>query len=424
MKKFLYLTAAILMFASCQREPNQGNELDKNNPRTEILLSKGGEAMVNNGNEFTLNLFKELSKRDEGNLLINGLSVNSTMSLLLNGLDGEVADGLKVILNYGDLSNEEVNENYKLLIDGLLNADKTTSLAIANSFWLSSHWKYTLNEDFKSIAENSYNSYVGLVDLTNPNSYGQIGKWIAEKTNNMISDFEIKPNYNSNSVMLNVMSFEGRWRSQFDKEKTIAKVFYNHDEHQDQVLAKMMRGEITGDVYKTEDYNIAWLPFGNGTYFMCVILPIQKGKLDEVIAKYNNSEYSMISKYITLSDSKFHIEMPKFELEKEVDLIEAMKSLGVDERLFDKKQALSFDKIATSELQTRFYISQYSQRNKIKIDEEGAKVVTVTKEVKDGISTDPGPNPDRYLKLDRPFMYMIVEASTKTILYVGKITEL
>lgn len=422
MKKsiFLILLTAITIASCAKHEPNQGNELDKDNPRTEILLSKGGEAMVNNGNEFTINLFKELSKNNKENLLLNGFSINSTLSLYLNGLEGATADEIKAALNYGNMTQDEINENYKLLLDGLKKADKTTTLAIANSVWL--RHDYVPNEEFKSIADNYFDSHVGLVDFSSATSCGEIRKWMSQKTNNLIPDYEFAPDVFLHHCVLNAMAFKGIWRTRFDESLTRDAVFMNYDK--EPTMVKMMESQKDLSGYNlSEYYSFAVQAFGNCAFSMIFVLPEPGKNLNEVIEKFNYSQF--LNEYAN-TDIGYRIKLPRYKISNEIELMPALQSLGIT-KIFNKKadnKDIRFDKIATNsvgELTDDLFVDRLRQKNEITVDEKGAEVKTVTEKLPEGYVTAAGVYD---LNFNRPFLYMIMENSTKTILYIGKVTNL
>ena len=71
------------------------------------------------------------------------------------------------------------------------------------------------------------------------------------------------------------------------------------------------------------------------------------------------------------------------------------------------------------------FIRMMRQKAKIKVNEEGAEAAAATMAGMEGLSLNP-PEPVEYPKYtfhaDRPFVYVIREASSGVILFVGKFT--
>ena len=68
---------------------------------------------------------------------------------------------------------------------------------------------------------------------------------------------------------------------------------------------------------------------------------------------------------------------------------------------------------------TRLFVSMMKQKAKIEVDEEGAKASAVTVSEMDPTS----PGPQHYEKAEfhanRPFLYFILEESTRSIFFIG-----
>jgi quercetin 2,3-dioxygenase len=111
-----------------------------------------------------------------------------------------------------------------------------------------------------------------------------------------------------------------------------------------------------------------------------------------------------------LEERQVQLAVPRWESESKLDLIPAMKDLGV-ELLFDDDLA-DLQNIADVE---QLFISDIAHQANITVDEEGTEAAAATAAVAEASS---GAAPAT-LQIDRPFIYLIQNDSTGEILFLG-----
>ncbi len=110
--------------------------------------------------------------------------------------------------------------------------------------------------------------------------------------------------------------------------------------------------------------------------------------------------------------------MPKFDIGSNQDITRLLKSKGLD-YMFD----YGFNAIASDG--SLLKVTQVLQETRVSTDEGGTLGAAVTM-----MGIDAALNPDApefkpvEITLDRPFLFMIEETSTGTILFIGAVTKL
>ena len=94
-----------------------------------------------------------------------------------------------------------------------------------------------------------------------------------------------------------------------------------------------------------------------------------------------------------------------------------MKALGMKDA-FNSATA-DFSNISNNEL----YLSLLKQSTYLKVDEEGTEAAAVTVGGMSNSAAPPSAGPVPFY-LNRPFVFMIGESSTGTILFMGKVTKM
>lgn len=163
-------------------------------------------------------------------------------------------------------------------------------------------------------------------------------------------------------------------------------------------------------------YQAVRLPYQGGNLAMYVFLPDTNSSLERLVSIMNGDVWRRITEP-GFSDEDGVLELPKFKMEYSADLAQALRELGM-KTAFDMVTA-NFSGISSEPL----YISAALQKCFVEVKEEGTEAAAVT-----GISI-PGaglemPPPKRFqMIVDRPFMILIVDDETGTILFMGLIHD-
>ncbi len=207
--------------------------------------------------------------------------------------------------------------------------------------------------------------------------------------------------------MLNAIYFYGPWTNEFDVKKTLDKDFYGES---GTTSVKMMNNEDYVGVFM--DYT-TMMPHGvelkckGGQYVVDYILPPEGQTLDELISA------EKLQKAIAMMGSdKAAYSIPKMKLTPEkIDLKEALADFGISK---------VYDLGATIRMFTEpVLMKDILQRVAVEIDEKGAKAAAVTV-----VTGDIAAPPALPVIIDRPFVMLIREVSTGTILFAGAVRNL
>jgi len=112
--------------------------------------------------------------------------------------------------------------------------------------------------------------------------------------------------------------------------------------------------------------------------------------------------------------------LPRFKVEYETDLNDALKTLGMSEA-FDPNLA-DFSGIAEVKQGGRIYISKVKHKTFAEVNEEGTKAAAVTG-VEMGVTSAIVPTQPFTMKVNRPFLFVIRDNATGTILFIGSIAD-
>ncbi len=411
MKKSVLMLFVLLSFFSCSNE-SDGGESDgfgvkgDDNPRQYInMVGNYGELSVANS-DFAFDLFVALNEDvgDNGTaLLLSPISASFALGMLNNGAANGARDDLMSVLSGGSADISEMNEYYRTLMFEMPTLDNTATLKIANSQWTVP--SLSLLSDYSSTISCYFDAELNTLDIAT--AVSDINNWCGENTDGLINDFYSDIDPDVQTILLNAIYFKGVWTNKFDKKKTGDGQFTNYNGSESTV--SYMTANITALGHEEENYCVLSLPFGNNAFSMQILLPDNGVSLSECIRsldtgswlEWENSEYK-----------EFDILLPKFSVEYKSSLVSVLEGLGLAS-LFEGSD---FSNMSSDDI----YIDEISQATIFTIDEDGVEAAAVTGS---GMEGSAGYEKGEF-HVTHPFLYIIKENSTNTILFIGRVTEL
>ncbi len=363
-------------------------------------------------NQFGLKLFRAVSETEPGeNVFISPLSVSMALGMTLNGARGETRAAMEETLELSGLSQEEINTAYRSLIDLLRGLDPRVTFTIANSIWYRQN--FDVRQAFIETSKEYFDAEVAALDFGSPEALDAINGWVSENTQGKIDRIvqDIPPNVVM--YLINAIYFKGTWQYQFDEEKTRQASFTRPDGSE--VTVDMMTlEEPTLAYYRDEQVTAVELPYGDSLYAMTILLPNRDGNVDFLAAHPDADRWSEITSGLR-SRELSALEMPRFTLEYKKELNDVLKALGM-EIAFDKRRA-NFGGINET-LARKLYIDEVMHKTFIEVDEAGTEAAAATS-VSIGFTSVGPPT----VRIDRPFVFVIREHHSGTILFIGKLTD-
>jgi serine protease inhibitor len=407
MKKSLFIL--ILFVFGCSKEMVQPEE---NLPDLRPLSAQERE-IVEAGNDFALKITRLINNDERGNFFISPLSVGYALGMAYNGAAGETKAGIKNTLDYGSLTDKEINQSYLNLTRQLRGMDKKVAMEIANSVWYTKDLQ--VKTPFKGILREYYDAEATALDFGNPVSKDIINKWIEDKTLGKIKDMldQIPPD--AVMYLVNAIYFKADWTFQFDKSATKKEPFKLEGGNEVMVDMMFSKGVEVSYLVK-EKFTYIEIPYGNGQFKFTILLPHQGYGVDDVFTSLDANQLKNLSSQT--GKITVELKLPKFKLEYKKLLNDYLSEMGMA-RAFSEKEAEFPDFFELSEPP---YISRVLHQAFLEVNEEGSEAAAATI-VEIEVTSYPGdPKPQR-ITIDRPFGFFIFEKHTNTVLFAGKLMK-
>ena len=156
------------------------------------------------------------------------------------------------------------------------------------------------------------------------------------------------------------------------------------------------------------------LPYGNGAYSMVVLLPKKGHTVSELITALDGEKWKAMRNQMT-GGTLVNLWLPPFEAKYHIKLNDILCDMGMP-RSFSPMA--DFKPMSPDAL----WLSFVQQDAVIKVDEEGTEAAAITSAGMLGATAVAEPPRVINFHCDHPFLYLITESSTGTILFAGKYT--
>ncbi len=370
-------------------------------------LRAGEQQAIASSNRFAFDLFRSINTRFvDTNVFISPLSASFALGMTLNGADGETFEGMTQALRIVETDRSSINAAYRDLIELLLELDPAVDMRIANAIWYRNGFPF--HQSFLDTVSHYFDARVAGLNFDDPASVTRINAWADTATAGKIP--EVLDEIGGDLVMLlmNAIYFKGSWRSQFDPGNTQNAPFAT--ERGTSYSARMMHLETQDVALATlNGVQAVDLPYGRAAFTMTAILPPAGTDVDVFIESLDQPRWGAIVG--ALHQTKADVYLPKFTMKWEDTLNSDLISMGMENAFCEG--CANFTRM--SPLGDQLFIDFVKQNTFVNVHEEGTEAAAVTT-VGIGVTSLP-PS----IRFDRPFVFVIRERLSGTILFIGKI---
>lgn len=375
-----------------------------------IDLTQDQVSLIGSGNSFSFDIFTRVmnSAGQNENVMISPLSISFALSMTVNGATGATRDSMMEALKLNGLTPEAVNKSFKDLTASLLSVDKRVLMSIANSVWIEND--FSAKQSFIDILTSYYDSESRYFDINDASAPDKINQWIEDNTNGLIKEMIDKLDDNAVMLLINAIYFKGKWQSQFDKTKTTSLPFYKFGGNQADV--QMMKQKEDFKVFTGEEFLMAEFPYGQGNFVMDVILPNERDGLNVLQSKINDTNFTAWLNQMRTRETE--VTFPRFKYGFKKKLKDVLTEMGMGIAF---KDYADFSNISE---QYDLKINDVTHQSFIETNEEGTEAAAAT--VVEIVNTSMPPAPLEF-KMDHPFIYIIRETQTNSIIFMGRVSD-
>ncbi len=359
---------------------------------------------------FAFKLLGQLAKdQPRGNIFISPYGASTVLQMACNGAGGQTKSEIRQVLGTANLHPDEINRANRQLTQSLTAAGTNVVLTIANAAWCRTG--PTIKPDFIAANQQSLQATVSPMDFNDPRSVGIMNAWAAEKTHgriNSIADGLIGPL--TELFLANAVYFKGKWLEPFDPKATRDRSFNLPGGIQRKV--PMMEESRKFFYRRGTRYQAVRLPYQGWSIAMYVFLPDNGSSPEALLAIMNGDTWQRTTRP-GFNDQQGTLVLPKLTMSYAVELKQPLHALGM-RSAFAKADFSGISDVPLS-------ISAVRQRTFVEVNEEGTEAAAVTAaNIKSSGPEISPPKPFRMV-VDRPFLFIIEDMQTGTILFMGLI---
>lgn len=377
----------------------------------EVSGKEADEAFIDSQMNLAVKLFKaSTAESQQENVLVSPLSILLALAMTTNGAEGQTKSEMETLLG-GEISIEELNEYLYSYVNSLPSEDKY-KLELANSIWYRDDaYRLYVEETFLQTNADYYGAqaYKAPFDDTTKND---INHWVKEHTDGMIEEIIDEVDEDTVMYLINALVFDAEWQTTYEKSEVYKGSFISANGKEQSV--DMMHG--AENQYLSNDKVTGFIkPYKDNKYSFAAILPNEGIDINDYIEELTAKELSNL--FSNVQTGAVSTTMPKFSYEYEITMNKVLAELGMP-TAFDSANA-DFTEMAQSSL-GNIYIGEVLHKTFISVDELGTKAGAVTKvEMKDECAM----LTDWEVRLNRPFVYMIIDNATNLPTFIGTVMD-
>lgn len=375
------------------------------------------KSLATGNSAFAFDLYRQLSGQD-GNLFYSPYSISLAMAMTFAGARSETEAQIAETLHF-DLPQASLHPVFNAVSQKLEGRAQSASqkgepgftLNIANSLWGQADFEFQI--EFLDLLAENYGAGMREVDFAQSEQARQlINDWVVDETEEKIKDLipEGALNELTRLVLANAIYFKAAWQEQFEEGFTSKEDFTLLSG--ERVKVDLMR-QSKGFAYANgEGYQVVELPYAGESAAMVILVP-DEGRFEEFEAALNAKTVEDI--ILSLEVKQIDLSMPKFRVESSFNLNETLSALGMPDA-FSVAQADFSGMTGKPDL----YISSVVHKAFVDVNEEGTEAAAATGVVM-GLKSMPVESIP--LRIDRPFIFLIRDRATGTILFMGRVLD-
>jgi serpin B len=413
----LLLIALLVALVACGGT-STGSEVRSHEPRDPGDQAAVAPTVLANSS-FGMDLYRALADHDQ-NFVFSPYGVSTVLAMAGAGAGGTTAEQLAAVQHQ---ASEGLQDGLNALDQALADRSGERSsdvrkgkvvLEIPTALWGQKETRF--EQPFLDTLARSFGTGMRVVDFrSDPDAARRsINAWIREQTRSSVEELVARGSITDTTrlVASEAATFQAPWDIPFDASRTGRTPFTLADGTATEVTM-MGLAAPTGLLYAAGDgWQATALPYLGRQLEMVVLVP-DAGRFDEIEGGLDGP--GLQRALGQLRPTSIDLELPRFGFTTQGDLDGALAQIGAP-AAFEPGQA-DFTGITADEA---LDISELPHHAYLSADEEGTEASATTV-----IPSEAPPRPvtTTSLRVDRPFLVMVVDRATNALLFLGRVVN-
>ncbi len=377
-------------------------------------------ASVAAGNtDFAFRLYHQL-RPQPGNLFFSPYSISLALAMTYAGARGNTEREMAQAMGF-QLPQDQLHPAFRALSQelasraqdqGALPDDKGEPfrLHIANSLW--GQQGHPFLPEFLDLPKEEYGAGIQLVSFAQAEAAREtINRWVSTETQGKITDL-IQPEVLDRStrlVLANAVYFRASWEGRFERGHTVPGPFTLLDGGK--VTVPLMHQSIYGRAAEGEGWQAVELPYRGRKVAMLIVVP-SAGTFSQFEMSLTPEAVQAILSALKVQD--VNVTLPRFGCTSSFQLDEALIALGMRDAFGGGADFSGMDGMRV------LSIGAAVHRGMVNVNEEGTEAAAATAVL---TVCSARTKPPLEVKVDRPFLFLIRDIPTGTILFMGRVVD-
>jgi serpin B len=365
-------------------------------------------------NKFAIDFYRQISDTPE-NIFFSPVSMYLAFSILYEGAGENTAQQIQDVFGF-EPDKDARHNSVSHFISSINQDDPHIELNTANALWIAD-W-FEPYDSYTSVARETYLSTAEKVDfLDADDGVKKINQWASDNTNGKIDKVITPDNVDSLTSMVinNAIYFKGTWKTQFPEDDTAESTFWKNSEDSVDVDFMTVLGRF--DFGLLDNARMLKMPYDGDRLSMLVILPDDTDGLKQLEDSISHEQIRQWTQNL-YNQREVLVSIPKFQIAEKYILNEPLMNLGMPD-VFSPDNA-NLGGIADISSGNNLYVTAAIQDTFIDVNEEGTEAAAVTTIISARESLPP---PPPRFNADHPFLFIIQDDESGTILFMGKISD-
>ncbi|MBN1550213.1 serpin family protein, partial [bacterium] len=368
----------------------------------------GNQELVESHNVFALSLYHNI-RNNKGNVVISPYSISTALGMAYAGARGSTQKQMAEVLHF-NLDQEKLHSAFKKLQAhlGVIQNKGHIELSIANALWIQKD--FHLLEEFLDLMRKNYRAGVHTVNYAEDleSVRKAINAWVKRETKNKIKEIIRHGMLDQSTclVLTNAIYFRGNWKNQFEKKLTNNAPFYLTQNKS--VEVSMMNQLNKFKYFENDSFQIIELPYVGNDLSMIVLLPKKIDGLSEIESSLSTESLKALIN--GLYEEEVIVFLPRFKVGFQILLSKTLEQMGMRDA-FNPGSANFSGINGTRSL----YINDIIHKVFLDVHEEGTEAAAATGIVSKSIKP--------VMRIDHPFLFIIRDNRSGSILFLGKIVN-
>jgi serpin B len=374
---------------------------------TSSVRGQQRDSMAAAVNRFGLELYSRLND-EKSNLLISPFSVATSLAFTYSGTRQATREQMAAILRF-DGNAERFNREFRRYYSAVLSSgSRSLQLSVRNiCLWDAS---LPVSTGFQGTAGKVFQYQAKAADFRKAGwEAEQEINIAAEKQSHLTVTEPLSQETALDSVDMvhaSTLYFYANWQKQFDREQTRSGLFYISEGRSVSVDFMSQNGEF--GFFENDNIRAIEIPYTGSSVSMIIIWSKNLKKIDEELrfAGYSAWEGRLVKQRMDIS-------IPRFRVRTGINLQQPLREMGII-ALFSRSADLG------GMFPGESHVDRLQAEAFVEIDEKGTEAAASTIQyIQKGTSEEDTKN----FKVDHPFVFLIRDTITGTILFIGRIVN-